>query len=122
MERWAPAPVMAARECALAAGATTVRLDPVHLVPAGDHLVLQHPGPIRRDEADSLIASIGAALGEDPRLLAAAPGRWYASLEEIQATSWTAPEAVMGKSIFEALPQGPWLHHGSGTVFQKAPI
>ena len=33
MHRWAPAPVMAARECALEPAVATVRLDPVHLVP-----------------------------------------------------------------------------------------
>ena len=112
MHRWAPAPVMAARECALEPAVATVRLDPVHLVPAGDHLILRDPGPIRREEAESLVGSIGAALGEEPRILAAAPGRWYASVEKLGSATWTAPEAVMGNSIFDALPQGP----GAGSL------
>ena len=112
MLRWAPAPVLAARECGIEATTMVVRLDPVHLLPAGDHLILQHPGPIRHAEAEALVASIGTALGEDPRILAAVPERWYARLEGVQGATWTAPEAAMGKSIFDALPRGP----GAGSL------
>ena len=89
-----------------------LRLDPVTLSPAGDHLLLGAVGPLDRDAADRLAAAIGTALGNDPLPLVGAPTRWYARLAGLQDATWTAPETAFGRDVYEALPSGP----GSGAV------
>jgi hypothetical protein len=89
-----------------------LRLDPVALSPAGDHLLLGAVGPLDGDAAESLAAAIGTALDDEPRPRVGAPGRWYARLAGLQGASWTAPETAFGRDVYEALPGGP----GSGPV------
>jgi hypothetical protein len=112
VRRHAPAVVCAREDGIDEVADDLLRLDPVTLSPAGDHLLLGAVGPLDGDAAERLAAAIGTALDNEPRPRVGAPTRWYARLAGLHAATWTAPETAFGRDVYEALPSGP----GSGAV------
>jgi hypothetical protein len=112
VHRHAPAVVCAGEDGIDDVTDDLLRLDPVTLSPAGDHLLLGAVGPLDADAAESLAAAIGTALDDDPRPRVGAPTRWYARLAGLGGATWTAPETAFGRDVYESLPGGP----GSGAV------
>jgi hypothetical protein len=105
--RWAPGPVCAAADGIEAGSTTILRLDPVHLAPAGDGLIPDSPGAVDRATADALAGAIEEALGGEPRPRVGAPERWYAELAVPDGTVWTEPDEAFGRDAFDTMPTGP---------------
>ena len=107
LRRWAPGPVCAVADGIDGQSANLLRLDPVHLEPAGDGLVPGPPGPVDRVAADALARSIEDALGGQPRPRVGAPERWYADLAVPDGTHWTEPDEAFGRDAYDTMPAGP---------------
>jgi len=86
-----------------------LRADPVHLRAGQDKVVLTGGADLQLgvEEAAALCAEISDHIaGEDLRLVAAAPTRWYLALPEAPAVRFSPLEAVLGQDVRPHLPQG----------------
>lgn len=105
-------PPVAAITLAVDAGAadgTWMRADPVHLRIEQDAVVLQDAAglDIGRDEADQLVAALGAHFAEDGlEFHAPVPDRWYVKLPPGEAPQTVALDQAAGRNIFGMLPRG----------------
>lgn len=104
------AAVTRAADCGTADGAWWLRVDPVHLQPDQDRLLLFGPSvlDLQRDEADALVTGLNDLYGADGwHFEAPRPHRWYLRLPgEAALLTTPLPEAV-GHDIHRRLPGGP---------------
>jgi hypothetical protein len=107
VRRWAPGPLCASADGIDGNAAAMMRLDPVHLEPAGDGLVVSPPGRLDRASAEALAGAVGDALDRDPLPRVGAPGRWYASRPGLADARWSEPEAAYGRNAYDVMPAGP---------------
>jgi hypothetical protein len=107
VRRWAPGPLCASADGIDGDATAMIRLDPVHLEPAGDGLVVSPPGRLDRASAEALAGAVGDALDHDPLPRVGAPGRWYASRPGLADTRWREPEAAYGRNAYDVMPAGP---------------
>lgn len=87
-----------------------LRLDPVHLLVAGDRLILTDPNELRltQIEADHLVAPVQQLFASDGwRIEALHPNRWYLHLRQRPAIETASLPAVLGRDIHPFLPKGP---------------
>lgn len=89
--------------------ATWLCADPVTLQLARDFFILAgvDQDPPSQDEAEAMVASLNAELGEVGRFFAAAPTRWYLRVEGEVALVTHPPRRVIGRRIDAFLPAGP---------------
>lgn len=104
------APVTRLHDSGVADTGFWLRADPVHCQADRDRVVMiTHEGlGLSPEEARDLVAELNALFAADGwEFQAAAPMRWYLRLP--QAPSWrTTPlPAVMGRTVYPYLPQGP---------------
>ena len=79
---------------------------------AGDHLALQGPQVLQLSEEETRILAqlLQDLFAEGPiqgELQALHPQRWYLRLTQVPQAQFTPLQAVIGRDIFAALPQGP---------------
>jgi len=87
-----------------------LRVDPIHLRPDQDRLLLFHAGTLglTLDEARALAEAVAEAFRPlGARLLAPCPGRWYLALEADPGLEAAPPWAVAGRDVALGLPSGP---------------
>ena len=86
-----------------------MRADPVHLRPAGDHLILADATilHITQDEADRLVAELMGVYAEDGWVLKTArPDRWYLKPPQVPDIQTAPLPMVVGRDVHAYLPQG----------------
>lgn len=100
------------------ADAYWLRADPVHLILQRDSFSLgeQFPLQIEREQAESLVASLNLHFSQmqnqqdhvTPHLkfFIGHSGAWYLRLNQVPKINTTLPAMVVGKSIFQFMPQG----------------
>jgi hypothetical protein len=84
-----------------------MRADPVHLRVERDALMLHDAASlaVSREEADSLIAALGAFFaGDGMEFTAPVPGRWYVRVPEGETPSTTPLDDAVGRNVFGMLP------------------
>lgn len=91
------------------AGHAWLCADPVHLRFARDFIVLDDlaAAPPTRDEADALVAALGAEFGATGEFIAVTPQRWYLRLDRPPALTTHPLRRVAGRRIDSFLPGGP---------------
>ncbi|MEJ2345274.1 MAG: hypothetical protein P8076_01460 [Gammaproteobacteria bacterium] len=98
-----------AGDCGTVDNGWWLRVDPVHLRPDQDRLLLFGPSvlDLHQDEADALVAGLNDLYGADGwRFEAPVPQRWYLRLpDEAALVTTPLPEAV-GRDIHPRLPDG----------------
>ncbi|MGD8742098.1 MAG: hypothetical protein PVH46_01650 [Granulosicoccaceae bacterium] len=92
-------------------------LDPVHLLPDMDHVLLYDSThfQIEQDEAQQLVTDINKLLHDDGlQVIAPTPQRWYLQGKAAGNTRFTPLADVVGRNILPAMPTGDdaaWWRH-----------